>query len=70
MLNKRKKSKKQGLSGIVTSIILIGLTLVAVGIVWFILQTAIQEENNSSRLTNKHRDPCTFLIQAFVRFPL
>lgn len=42
-MNKNKK----GLSGVVTSIILIGLTLVAVGVVWFVLQTAIQEEKES-----------------------
>jgi len=40
-------SKKQGLSGIVTTIIIIGIALVAVGVVWYILNTVIEEQKET-----------------------
>ena len=39
--------KKQGLSGIVTTIIIIGIALVAVGVVWYILNTVIEEQKET-----------------------
>ena len=40
-------SKKQGISGIVTTIIIIGIALVAVGVVWYILNTVIEEQKET-----------------------
>jgi flagellin-like protein len=47
--------QKQGLSGIVTTIIIIGIALVAVGVVWYTLSTVVDEqrqniENSSEQL--------------------
>ncbi len=46
---------KRGLSGIITSIIIIGMALVAVGVVWYTLNTVIETqrqnvENSSSQV--------------------
>jgi len=37
-------NNKNGLSGIVTALILIGIGLAAVGVVWYVLNTTIQEQ--------------------------
>ena len=40
-------SKKQGISGIVTTIIIIGIALIAVGVIWYILNTVIEEQKET-----------------------
>lgn len=35
---------KKGLSGIVTTLIIIGIALAAVGVIWYVLNTVVEEQ--------------------------